>query len=106
MSQAQQEQAYLDFRLAVITASKEVSDALYSYGAATEKIEVNQKEYEAYNLATNYSEELLDNGLANYLEVLTAQENALNSSLNLVNSKYNQLQAIVDLYEALCGGWR
>lgn len=106
VSQAQQEQAYLDFRLALITASKEVSDALYSYEAATEKIEINQKEYEAYNLATGYSQELLDNGLANYLEVLTAQENALNSSLNLVNAKYNQLQAIVNLYEALGGGWR
>jgi NodT family efflux transporter outer membrane factor (OMF) lipoprotein len=106
VSQAQQEQAYLDFRLAVITASKEVSDALYNYEAAIEKIEVNQKEFEAYNLATGYSEELLDNGFANYLEVLNAQENALNSSLNLINTKNNQLQAIVDLYEALGGGWR
>ncbi len=106
VSQAQQEQAYLDFRLAVITASKEVSDALYNYEAAIEKIEVNQKEFEAYNLATGYSEELLDNGFANYLEVLNARENALNSSLNLINTKNNQLQAIVDLYEALGGGWR
>lgn len=106
VSQAQQEQAYLDFRLAVITASKEVSDALYSYEASTEKIEVNQKEFDAYDVATIYSQELLDNGLANYLEVLNAQENALNSSLNLIKSKNNQLQAIVDLYEALGGGWR
>lgn len=106
VSKAQQEQAYLDFRLAVITASKEVSDALYSYEASTEKIAVNQKEYDAYTIATDYSQELLDNGLANYIEVLNAQENALNSSLNLVNSKYNQLQAIVNLYEALGGGWR
>ncbi|QQX77696.1 MULTISPECIES: efflux transporter outer membrane subunit [Aequorivita] len=106
VSQAQQEQAYLDFRLAIITASKEVSDALYNYESATEKIEVNQKEFEAYNLATGYSEELLNNGFANYLEVLNAQENALNSSLNLINTKNNQLQAIVDLYEALGGGWR
>lgn len=106
VSQAQQEQAYLDFRLAVITASKEVSDAMYKYEAATQKIEVNQKEFEAYNLATDYSEELLDNGFANYLEVLNAQENALNSSLNLINTKNNQLQSIVDLYEALGGGWR
>ena len=106
VSKAQQEQAYLDFRLAVITASKEVSDALYRYEASTEKIAVNQKEYDAYTIATDYSQELLDNGLANYIEVLNAQENALNSSLNLVNSKNNQLQAIVDLYEALGGGWR
>lgn len=104
--QAQQEQAYLDFRLAVITASKEVSDALYSYESASEKIGVRQKEYDAYSLAIDYSEELLDNGLANYLEVLNARENALSSSLNLVDAKYDRLQAVVDLYEALGGGWQ
>lgn len=106
VSQSQQEQARLEFRRAILTASKEVSDALYSYEAASEKIEVKQKEYDAYNLATNYSEELLDNGLANYLEVLNARENALNSSLSLSNAKYNQLKAVVDLYEALGGGWK
>lgn len=106
VSQAEQEQARLRFREAILTASKEVSDALYSYQASTEKIEVKQKEYEAYNLATEYSEELLVNGLANYLEVLTARENALNSSLDLTNARFNQLRSIVDLYEALGGGWQ
>ncbi|SDR89354.1 efflux transporter outer membrane subunit [Christiangramia echinicola] len=106
VSEAQQEQARLEFRRTILTASKEVSDALYSYDAATQKIEVKQKEFEAYNLATNYSEELLLNGLANYLEVLTARENALNSSLDLSNARFNQLKAVVDLYEALGGGWK
>ena len=106
VSQAQQEQARLDFNFTILNASKEVSDAMYSYEAATDKIEVKEKENEAYSLATDYSQELLDNGLANYLEVLTARENALNSSLDLVNAKNSQLQAIVDLYEALGGGWQ
>ncbi|MCT8339256.1 efflux transporter outer membrane subunit [Luteirhabdus pelagi] len=106
VSQAQQEQARLNFRQTFLTASKEVSDALYSYEAASEKIEVRQKEYEALSIATDYSEELLDNGLANYLEVLTARENALNSSLGLVSAQNNQLQSVVNLYLALGGGWQ
>lgn len=106
VSQAQQEQARLDFKFAILNAGKEVSDAMYSYEAATEKIDVKEKEYEAYSLSTDYSEELLNNGLANYLEVLRARENALNSSLDLVSAKNNQLQAVVDLYEALGGGWQ
>jgi len=105
VSQAEQEQARLEFRRAILTASKEVSDAMYSYEAASEKIDVKEKEFQAYDLATDYSEELLNNGLANYLEVLTARQNALNSSLDLANAKYNQLKSIVDLYEALGGGW-
>ena len=96
----------MNFKFAVLNAGKEVSDALYTYGAASEKIRIKQRELDAYQLATDYSEELLDNGLANYLEVLRARENALNSSLDVVDAKNSRLQAIVDLYEALGGGWR
>lgn len=106
VSQAQQEQALLQFKYALLIAGKEVSDAMYSIESASEKITVKESEKEAYNLATDYSQELLDNGLANYLEVLTAQERALSSSLDLVAAKNSRLQAIVDLYEALGGGWR
>ena len=106
VAQAQQEQARLNFKQSILLASKEVSDALYSYDSATQKIEIKQKEYDAYTLATDYSEQLLDNGLANYLEVLRARENALNSSLDVINAKNNRLQSIVDLYEALGGGWQ
>ena len=105
VSQAQQEQSMLDFKYALLNASKEVSDALYSYNAAMEKIEVKKKEYEAYTMAREYSQELLDNGLANYLEVLNARQNALNTNLDLISTKNNKLQALVNLYLALGGGW-
>ncbi|WP_373519262.1 efflux transporter outer membrane subunit [Pricia sp.] len=106
VSQAQQEEARLNFRRAILTASKEVSDALYSYGASTEKIEIKNKEFEAYSIATEYSEQLLNNGLANYLEVLNARENALGSNLDLIDAKFSQLQSMVNLYEAVGGGWQ
>lgn len=106
VSKAQQEQALLTYKKALLNAGGEVSDALYTYEATTDKIELKEKEYQAYRLAFEYSEELLNQGLANYLEVLNAQENVLNSQLVLVNSKYLQLTAIVDLYQALGGGWQ
>ncbi len=106
VSQAQQEEARLNFRQAILTASKEVSDALYSYGAATEKIDIKNKEFEAYSTATDYSSELLANGFANYLEVLTAQENALGSNLDLIDAQFSQLQSMVNLYVAVGGGWQ
>ncbi|MDN3596076.1 efflux transporter outer membrane subunit [Zunongwangia endophytica] len=106
VAEAQQEQARLNFRQAILTASQEVSDALYNYEAASEKIEVKEKEFEAYSTATDYSEQLLNNGLANYLEVLTARENTLNSRLDLISAQYTQLNSLVNLYEALGGGWQ
>ncbi|MCP9234876.1 efflux transporter outer membrane subunit [Lewinella sp. JB7] len=106
VAELQREQAFLDFRSAVLAAGKEVADALYNYEAAEAKIGVKERELAAYQLATEYSEELLANGYANYLEVLRARENALGTGLDLVSVKNQRLQAIVDLYEALGGGWR
>ena len=106
VAMSQREQAYLRFRNAVLGASREVSDAMYSFDAATERIEIKSLEFEAYQTATSYSEELMNSGLASYLEVLTARQNALNSQLDLLNSRLNRLNAVVDLYRALGGGWR
>ncbi|RAV28258.1 efflux transporter outer membrane subunit [Sinomicrobium soli] len=106
VSEAQQESALLEFRKTLLNASKEVSDALYTYEAETEKIDIREKEFSAYKLATEYSEELLNNGMVNYLEVLTAKEQALNSELNYIDSKYRQLNAVISLYKALGGGWK
>ncbi|WP_176465428.1 efflux transporter outer membrane subunit [Croceivirga radicis] len=105
-AKAQQEQALLNYKKSLLTAGQEVSNALYNYEAETKKLSAREKELDSYALAEDYSEELLNNGLANYLEVLTARQNALNSELNLIDSKYGQLSATVELYRALGGGWQ
>lgn len=106
VAQSEQEQAVLNFEKALLNAGREVSDALYSYHANSEKTEIRQKEFEAYNKAREDSELLLENGFANYLEVLTAQEQTLNTELNLIDSRLDQLTSIVELYTALGGGWK
>ena len=106
VSLSQQEQAFLRFRQSILDASREVSDALYSYQAAAQTIAIKSEEFAAYDTATVYSEELLNSGFANYMEVLTARQNALNSRLDLVNARFNRLVSVVDLYRALGGGWR
>ncbi len=105
VAKSQQEIAYLNFRQSILNASKEVSDALYSFEAAEERIELKSLEMQAYDTAVVFSEELLNNGLVNYLEVITARQNALNSQLELINARFNRLSSVVDLYRALGGGW-
>lgn len=106
VAKAQQEMALLRFKQQLLTAGKEVSDALYSYQAANEKITIKEQEYQAYDKATTYSEALLNNGMANYLEVLTARENALNAEMVLASTKLEKLQSVVTLYKSLGGGWQ
>ncbi len=106
VSQAQREIALLNYKNSILNASKEVSDALYTYQTNDEKIKLKQREFEAYEKAVTYSEELMTYGMANYLEVLTARENALNAQLVVINTAYGRLNAMVQLYRALGGGWK
>ncbi|WP_417600945.1 efflux transporter outer membrane subunit [Owenweeksia hongkongensis] len=106
VSQAAQREALLRFEQSLLTAGREVSDALGTYEATKQKVEIKTKEFEAYDLALQYSEELLNNGLANYLEVLNARENTLASELTLIDLRFMELRTRVQLYTALGGGWQ
>nr|WP_241780981.1 efflux transporter outer membrane subunit [Cochleicola gelatinilyticus] len=103
---AEQEQAFLNFKKTLLIAGNEVSNALYDYKAETEKFEFRSNEVSALRNAENNSEELLKNGYATYLDLLTARESALNAELNSIDNKFQQLISIIDLYEALGGGWQ
>jgi outer membrane protein TolC len=49
---------------------------------------------------------LFKSGLADYLEVITAQGNLLSAELNLASIERDQLSAAVELYRSLGGGWK
>jgi NodT family efflux transporter outer membrane factor (OMF) lipoprotein len=108
VAKAKQAEAKHNFKKVLLTASKEVSDALYSYKTEQERYEIRKQELKALSDAVSYSEELLNNAYGNttYLEVLTARSNALSSEINLINSKFKQLNSTVELYKALGGGWK
>lgn len=104
IAKANQQKAYLQYEKTILTAGKEVSDALASYDNESRKIAIRQKQMDALQNAASYSDELLQYGMVNYLEVLTAKDNAINTEINYINDKYNQLNAVIKLYKALGGG--
>lgn len=106
VADTQQEQALLEFKRSLLVAGNEVSNALYTYDAETEKFEYRELETKALRNAETNSSELLKNGYANYLDLLTARQSALSAELNLIDSKLQQLLSVVNLYEALGGGWQ
>ena len=106
VSLANQERAYLNFRKTILNAGNEVSDALKMYNAQDQFIAFKKKELSAYDKSVEFSQELVNYGMANYLEVLNANVNKLNAEINIANAQYTKLQAGVELYRALGGGWR
>lgn len=106
VSLANQETAYLNFRKTVLTAGKEVSNAIRVYSVQDSFIALKKKELDSYKKSVDYSQELVNYGMANYLEVLNASVNSLNAELNISNAEYSKMKAGIDLYQALGGGWK
>ncbi|MCR8561106.1 TolC family protein [Mucilaginibacter sp. BJC16-A38] len=106
-AQAQQLEALYSFQQTLLVAGQEVSNALYAYQSSTEKTGARSKQIAALTKAVDYTQELLRYSSAtNYTDVLTSEQNLLAAQLDGVNDRLQQLQAIVNLYRALGGGWR
>lgn len=106
VARADQEIAYNNYKKTILSAGKDVSDALFTYEAQAKLIQLKQQEFRQYDTASKYSQELVNNGLGNYLDVITAMTNELQAELNYIDAKYGRLNAIVQLYQALGGGWK
>lgn len=106
VAKAQQQEALLSFQNTLLTAGQEVSDALSLYNTAVDKMAVRTNQLNALQKSVEYSRELLRYGSANYIEVIQARQSLLGAELSRVNDRLQQLQAVVNLYRALGGGWR
>jgi multidrug efflux system outer membrane protein len=95
----------LQFRQSVLVAYGEVSDALVKLDKLKQQQALAAERTTTLQEATHNSQQLFKNGLATYLEVITAQGNVLQSELELASIKKARLDATVDLYRSLGGGW-
>lgn len=102
----QREQAVLVFRQSVLNAAGEVSNALVENDKLQQQRVIATGQVDTLHNAVRNAHLLFKSDMANYLEVITAQTNALQAELNLASIKRQQIGAVVELYRALGGGWR
>ena len=88
----------------VVDAGNQVNEAIADCRAARQNHDYYHRQVEVLHEAYIGTHELMDNGKAQYLEVLTAQESLLNAQLNEASNMYNGAQALISLYVALGGG--
>ncbi len=105
-TKAARNEAELRYRLIVLNAFREVSDALVSRTQLTDIRERYAREVEALERAVKLSTERYVAGKADYYEVLEAQQELFPSELNLARTQRDQLLIVVALYKALGGGWQ
>ena len=99
------EQSVIQFRRTVLNAVTEVSDKLVTIEKLRVRSGIAAERTGTLRQATDHAQQLFANGLATYLEVITAESNVLQSELALAAVKKARLDANVDLYRAVGGGW-
>ena len=104
ISQLTEEDLQRKYVQTVIDAGNQVNEAMADCQAAREKHAYYHRQVQVLYDAYTGTHELMDNGKANYLEVLTAQESLLSSQLSEAMNMYNGAQAVIALYIALGGG--
>ncbi len=104
-AEAQAREALAQYEQTVLTAFREVEDALVAVRTARDQSEAQQAQVNALQSALRLAELRYKGGLANYLDVLVARRNLFEAELALTGSRRLHLVSIVQLYKALGGGW-
>ena len=103
---ALQVEALYNYQKIILNGFAEVSNELSNINNLEKVYNLKSKEVDVLITSIDISNDLFKSARANYLEVLMAQRDALESKLELVEAKKRQFNSITNIYKALGGGWK
>jgi multidrug efflux system outer membrane protein len=106
LARAQWQESVLSYQQTVQNSLEQVSNALVAYDKNRQFRGQQELLAEAAERSDRLSLVLYRNGGASYLQVLTNETNYFSAELNLVDAQLNERLALVQLYQALGGGWQ
>ena len=106
LAEAQHEQMLLTYQQTIQGAFREVSNGLIAYRKNREFRIQEERLLESAQDAARLSEVRFKAGTTDYLEVLTNETNSFSAELGVAQAQANELIALVQLYQALGGGWQ
>lgn len=106
LTEAERDQMTLTYQQTIQGAFRDVSNELVAYRKDQEFRAQQEHLVESARDAARLSEVRFKSGSTDYLEVLTNETNAFSAELGLAQAQGNELVALVQLYQALGGGWQ
>jgi len=103
---AEQIQAVLDYERAILRAFTEVANLVAMIHNLQQGYDLQARQVHALEESIDASSILFQSARADYMEVLLTRRDALDAEMELIETRKRQLGAMVDMYQALGGGWR
>ena len=104
IAKARQEEAKLAFTQTLLNAGTEVNNAMKQNQTAREKANLYARQITSLQTAVTSTQLLMKHGSSTYLEVLTAEQTFLTARLSQVSNRFQEIQGVINLYQALGGG--
>ncbi len=105
VAEAQQQQALFTYQKAIQNAFREVNDALIDQDRTRAQLASQRLQVEALQQYAETARLRYDNGYTSYIEVLDAERSLFNAQLQYTQTQQTLLQASINLYNAMGGGW-
>lgn len=106
IANANQQQAYYNYEKVALNAYKEVLNNLNAIENFNKMLLIKKDEVAALESGVSISHDLYVAGYASYLEIVTAQKNKLEAELDQVRLQRSNIDAVLDLYKSVGGGWQ
>jgi NodT family efflux transporter outer membrane factor (OMF) lipoprotein len=105
LTEAAYDATVANYRQTVLTAFQQVEDSLAQLRILSEEGEIADRAVKAAQQSLDISTAQYRGGLANYLQVITAQTSLLQNQRSVVDILTRRMAASVSLIQALGGGW-
>ncbi len=99
-------QAMYNYERTILNGYLEVSTQMSNIDNLEKGYRLKSEQVGALNKSIDICNDLFKSARADYLEVLMTQRDALESKLELIETKKNQLNAVTNIYQELGGGWK
>lgn len=100
-----QMQAVYNYEQSILNGYIEVANQLSRINNLEKSYALKSKQVSALTESISISNSLFRSARADYMEVLLTQRDALESKMELIETKMEQMNAMVNVYQALGGGW-
>jgi len=104
-TEAQQQQALLQYQKSIQVAFQEVSDALITHRKAREQLVVQGRQVATLRTYANLARLRYENGYTSYIEVLDAERSLFSAEVAYTQTQNLVYASLINLYKAMGGGW-